>query len=134
MLGVERKGDRRQFIAQIQLGFPARYLTPESRESRIHGAFRNGETRTRTGDTTIFRRSLETLEPGENTRKQGGCSGSLVGADTRRSNSFHGDSGDDCGLIAFLGKCPSVFVVARVRLGRTNRRSPGFAATQIEPR
>src|SRR5712692_6083959 len=64
----------------------------------------DGETRTRTGDTTIFRRSLETLEPGENTRKQGGCRRSLAGADPRRFHSFHGDSGDDRGLVAFFAR------------------------------
>jgi hypothetical protein len=43
-----------------------RVATPDSSQSPVHRALRNGETRTRTGDTTIFRQSLLALEPGEN--------------------------------------------------------------------
>ncbi len=63
--GIERKGDRRQFIAHIRTGFAARRLQPTSSESRSHRASIDGETRTRTGDTTIFRQSLQTLELGD---------------------------------------------------------------------
>jgi hypothetical protein len=64
-------------------------------------ASRNGETRTPTGDTTIFRQSLQTLEPGEKPCKQAACRNRPRRVDTRRFHSFHGDSGDGRGFIAF---------------------------------
>src|SRR3954467_9650405 len=43
-----------------------------TKSSRFAGISSDGETRTRTGDTTIFRRACQSLEPCENSCKQEG--------------------------------------------------------------
>jgi hypothetical protein len=93
----------------------------KTEKTRCHRGSRSGETRTRTGDTTIFSRSLETLEPGGKPRKHAGSRNSLACAGPRRFHSFHGDSGDDPGFIAFLAN-------AQPGMTDTRAESPGEQA------
>jgi hypothetical protein len=55
-------GDHLLFVSRISGPIRPRSHPPESRKSRSHAGFQDGETRTRTGDTTIFSRAAFDLK------------------------------------------------------------------------
>jgi hypothetical protein len=70
-------GTRRRFSgglgphqAHFDRRFQARVQAPENKKFSNHAGLRHGETRTRTGDTTIFSRAVRKLESAEKSCKQ----------------------------------------------------------------
>jgi hypothetical protein len=107
---------------------------------RLAGTSCDGETRTRTGDTTIFRRAVQALESRENSCKQRGCARAPESRTNREFRSVLDDSGDGwrpvarwCGSAA--GESRTQRPVARGRWGRADRGGivGAAAGAHLEP-
>ena len=66
-----------------------------------------GETRTRTGDTTIFSRAITTVEPGGSAGNSEVSSASTRMVKVRRFRKFHATSGDEARLVSQSDSLPS---------------------------
>ena len=92
--GARNSRRQAQVRPRIEREFQAQAHSLENRESSNHQGLRDGETRTRTGDTTIFSRRVElsnsTKMPG-NERVSAGCAWV---SKPRRFHSFRRGSGD----------------------------------------